>query len=102
MRDEQCRQVSEGGAGDNADDHLLEQINQGCCQREFAVRHGQCQHRKGGDRPVASLRADSLTTVCATRSRILTCWKIGTRVAGSVEASVVPNSAAAIDGTPRT
>src|SRR5665213_89893 len=36
--------------------------------------------------PMASLNADSLITVCATRSRILTCRKIGTSVAGSVEA----------------
>ena len=46
--------------------------------------------------PVASLNADSLITVCATRSRMLTCRKIGTSVAGSVEASVAPSSSATI------
>src|SRR5215472_10858017 len=52
--------------------------------------------------PVASLNADSHITVCATRSRMWTCRKIGTRVAGSVEASAAPSSAATIQGTPRT
>jgi len=52
--------------------------------------------------PVASLNADSLTTVWATRSRILTCRKIGTSVAGSVDARVEPSSNATINGTPRT
>ena len=51
--------------------------------------------------PVASLNADSLITVCATRSRILTWRKIGTSVAGSVEASAAPSSSATIQGTPR-
>ena len=52
--------------------------------------------------PVASLKADSLITICATRSRTWTCRKIGTKVAGSVDASVAPSSAATIHGTPRT
>ncbi len=52
--------------------------------------------------PVASLKADSHITVCATRSRTWTWRKIGTKVAGSVEASVAPSSAATIQGTPRT
>ena len=47
---------------------------------------------------MASLNADSLITVCATRSRIRTCRKIGTSVAGSVEASVAPSSSATIGG----
>jgi hypothetical protein len=51
--------------------------------------------------PVASLNADSLITVCATRSRICTWRKIGTSVAGSVEAVVAPSSSATIQGTPR-
>ncbi len=50
---------------------------------------------------MASLNADSLITVCATRSRIRTCRKIGTSVAGSVEASVAPSSSATIKGAPR-
>ena len=49
--------------------------------------------------PVASLNADSLITVCATRSRILTWRKIGTSVAGSVEAIAAPSSSATIQGT---
>ena len=48
---------------------------------------------------IASLNADSLITVCATRSRIWTCRKIGTSVAGSVEASVAPSSSAMLAGT---
>ncbi len=36
---------------------------------------------------MASLKADSLITVCATRSRMRTWRKIGISVAGSVEAS---------------
>ena len=52
--------------------------------------------------PMASLNADSLITVCATRSRILTCRKIGTKVAGSVEASAAPISNATIQGRPST
>ena len=48
--------------------------------------------------PMASLNADSLITVCATRSRMWTCRKIGTSVAGSVEASVAPSSSATING----
>ena len=43
----------------------------------------------------------ALITVCATRSRIRTCRKIGTSVAGSVEASVAPNSSATIGGMPK-
>ena len=50
---------------------------------------------------MASLNADSLITVCATRSRMWTWRKIGTSVAGSVEASVAPSSNATIAGTPR-
>ena len=50
---------------------------------------------------MASLNADSLITVCATRSRIWICRKIGTSVAGSVEASVAPSSSATIKGMPR-
>ena len=52
--------------------------------------------------PVASLKADSLITICATLSRTWTCRKIGTKVAGSVDASVAPSNAATIHGTPRT
>ena len=52
--------------------------------------------------PMASLNADSDITVCATRSRTRTCLKIGTSVAGSVEASVAPSSIATMSGTPRT
>jgi len=52
--------------------------------------------------PVASLNADSLITICATRSRTWTCRKIGTSVAGSVDASAAPNNAATIHGTPST
>ena len=51
--------------------------------------------------PIASLNADSLMIVCATRSLIRTCLKIGTSVAGSVEARVAPSSSATISGTPR-
>ncbi len=51
--------------------------------------------------PMASLNADSLITVCATRSRILTWRKIGTSVAGSVEASAAPSNSATIQGKPR-
>ena len=51
--------------------------------------------------PIASLKADSLITVCATRSRIRTWRKIGTSVAGSVEAMVAPSSSATISGMPR-
>ena len=50
---------------------------------------------------MASLNADSLITVCATRSRIRTWRKIGTSVAGSVEASVAPSSKATSIGMPR-
>ena len=52
--------------------------------------------------PIASLNADLLTMVCATRSRMCTCRKIGTRVAGSVEAMVEPSRRATIQGRPST
>jgi hypothetical protein len=51
--------------------------------------------------PMASLNADSLMTVCATRPRILICRNIGTSVAGSVEASAAPISSATIQGSLR-
>ena len=51
---------------------------------------------------IASLNADSLITVCATRARIRTCRKIGTSVAGSVEAITAPISSAATGVTPNT
>ena len=51
--------------------------------------------------PMASLKADSLITVWATRSRIFTCLKMGTSVAGSVEAKVAPSSSATMTGMPR-
>ena len=51
--------------------------------------------------PMASLKADSLITVCATRSRMRTWRKIGTNVAGSVDASVAPNSSAMTRGMPK-
>ena len=52
--------------------------------------------------PVASLNADSAMTVWATRSRILICLKMGTNVAGSVDAIVAPSRSATIQETPRT
>jgi hypothetical protein len=52
--------------------------------------------------PIASLNADSLITVCATRSRMRICRNMGTSVAGSVEERVAPSSNATINGTPRT
>ena len=51
--------------------------------------------------PMASLNANSLITVCATRSRMLTWRKIGTSVAGSVEAIAAPSSSATTQGRPR-
>ena len=48
--------------------------------------------------PVASLKADLLITVCATRSFTWTCLKTGTSVAGSVEAIAAPSRRATIGG----
>ena len=60
------------------------------------------KHAKGDDRSRRVVEGDSLITICATLSRTWTWRKIGTKVAGSVDASVAPSNAATIHGTPRT
>jgi hypothetical protein len=51
MCDERRGQVSERGAGDNTDDRLLDKIEQGRHQREFAGPPGRCQHAESNDCP---------------------------------------------------
>ena len=51
---------------------------------------------------MASLNADSLITVWATRSEIRIWRKIGTNVAGSVEAMLAPSSKASTGARPNT
>ena len=50
MRDQQGGEIAEGRAGGDADQGLLEQVEQGSREREFAAPGRHCKHAEGDDR----------------------------------------------------
>ena len=98
MGDEKDRRIADRRAGNQADDGLAEEIEDRLGQRYFARTMATARTPKVNTAPVASLKADSLITVCATRSFTWTCLKTGTSVAGSVEAIAAPSRRATIGG----
>ena len=90
MRDQQRREITERSAGGNADYRLLERSSEEEARIPGPHRHRQSQ---GGDRPIV-VEHGLIITVCDTTADGYR--KIGTRVAGSVGASVAPSSSATI------